>query len=605
MKQRHFYNYLILIFFLSCGKDDTTIAPTMFSLTVSAGVGGSVSGTGGLYESGSVVTLTAIPESNYTFTSWSNGSTENPLILTLTGNQSIEANFSLRKYALNITVEGEGTVTEEVISTSKDYDVGTRVRLTAVPNSEWTPFKSWSGDIISDEHIIEVEINNPVAVIVKFEETNIQMSKFETLIESSTTAQDIQTTFYNVSGPLHYSSGTDHFMLYPGCVSTPQGSVKEDLHTVASQVLKKVDGQWQYFKTFEDAKFYGPRNFEVLDKYIVIGDGNEIGENFWEWQGDTFFGEILSGGDIKWSKVNDENNQGYYHGITIGDLNNDGLLDVGGTPGWYGRPSDYAETYGENAIKIFLQNNDGSFIVSDSILNYGNSNPPFTFDFANVFGDERDEIITADYGGGDPYANSELNQIRIYAFNSTTGKFELHWKSSSPTAFYEVGLGATSIKCEDFNNDGIVDISVAREGQGGAFELWLGNGDGTFVPKFASPLWTDNELQFREFWVLDANNDNYLDIILRPFHYGSLYRVNPVWWSVEQNNGIKFNHLIWLNNGDGTFSYYNKEDIRQEGINIDNVHPYMDGEYLHFVGTYTEDWQKKNLLTYDFKLHLK
>ena len=39
-----------------------------------------------------------------------------------------------------------------------------------------------------------------------------------------------------------------------------------------------------------------------------------------------------------------------------------------------------------------------------------------------------------------------------------------------------------------------------------------------------------------------------------------------------ENNGIMFNHLIWINQGDGTFSHYNEKELKVEGINIDNVH---------------------------------
>ena len=50
-------------------------------------------------------------------------------------------------------------------------------------------------------------------------------------------------------------------------------------------------------------------------------------------------------------------------------------------------------------------------------------------------------------------------------------------------------MGATSIKAFDFDNDGVKDISIAREDpKGNAFEIWKGNGDGTFEPHFVSPL---------------------------------------------------------------------------------------------------------------------
>jgi len=276
-------------------------------------------------------------------------------------------------------------------------------------------------------------------------------------------------------------------------------------------------------------------------------------------------------------------------------------MDVGGTPGWYGRPSEYANQYGENSIKIFTQNSLNNFQVSDDLLNYGNDNPPFTFSFADVFGDSRDEIITADYGGGDPSTNPELNQIRIFSFDDDTGKYELYWKSNNSSDLYNAaaGLGATSIKVVDFDNDGIKDISVAREGEAlngdgvSGWEIWIGNGDGTFYPNF-STYNTRNQLEFREFYIMDVNLDGFEDIILRRFHYGSYYRNNPVWWNVAENNGIKFNHLIWINQGNGTFHYYNEKELKVEGINIDNVHPYMKMENYILLGHILITGMRKN-----------
>ena len=57
-----------------------------------AGDGGTVSG-GGEYEEGTEVTITAIPDGCYSFTSWSDGNT-NPLrTLNINGDQNITANF--------------------------------------------------------------------------------------------------------------------------------------------------------------------------------------------------------------------------------------------------------------------------------------------------------------------------------------------------------------------------------------------------------------------------------------------------------------------------------------------------------------------------------
>ena len=48
---------------------------------------------GGTFASGTQVSLTATPTSGYSFSGWSNGSTANPLTVTLNSNTSITANF--------------------------------------------------------------------------------------------------------------------------------------------------------------------------------------------------------------------------------------------------------------------------------------------------------------------------------------------------------------------------------------------------------------------------------------------------------------------------------------------------------------------------------
>lgn len=619
---RTFLLFITLSLLISCGKDDSSsdVTPiSKYTLSVTATDGGTVSSPGGSYNEGSSVTITASPNSEYIFENWSNGSTENPLTITVNQNISLTANFVKRKYPLTINIQGEGTVREEIVSSAKssdptEYNSGTTVRLTAVPSGEWNVFDSWTGDINDENSIIEFIIDEPKEITVNFEESSLILkSNVTTIDNSSISSQDVMRSFYIVSGVFPYVSDGVQYMFYPGSSDWVAGFsdnlTKNDIPPMPSQILRKIDGGWEFFKTDLNAYFWGARNFEIIDNYIAIGDGNEIGPDgpSWSgeeqtdnnWNGDLYFGEIVGGGNINWTKVNSIEDRIYSHGTTIGDINGDGLLDVGSAP-----------NAGQNTLKIYTQELDGTFTNNDDLLQLVDNRQPFTLDFSDLDNDGIDEIITANYGGGDPSQDPLLNNIRVYKYSSSSEQFEINFMSNNSTAFYDIGLGATSILTEDFDGDGIKDIVVAREDiDGNSFEIWKGISDGSYVPHFSSPVWTENELQFREFRIFDVNNDGFLDIILRPFHYGNLYRNNSdCWWNVKQCNGIKLNTIIQINNGDGTFSSYDREELIIDSIDVDNVHPYMENGILHFIGTYPynvdDQYFDYQLSTYDIKVRI-
>ena len=610
---------MLSILFFSCGKESSEVTDPVISLTltVTSGVGGIVSTTGGSYTQGTSVSITATPESEYVFVNWSNGSTENPLTLNVNQNLTLTANFEKRKYPLTINIQGEGTVIEEIISSGKtttEYNSGSVIRLTAVPSGEWNVFDSWTGDINDENSIIEFTIDEPKDITVNFEESSLILkSNVTTIDNSSISSQDVMRSFYIVSGVFPYVSDGVQYMFYPGSSDWVAGFsdnlTKNDIPPMPSQILRKIDGGWEFFKTDLNAYFWGARNFEIIDNYVAIGDGNEIGPDgpSWNgeeqtdnnWNGDLYFGEIVGGGNINWTKVNSIEDRIYSHGTTIGDINGDGLLDVGSAP-----------NAGQNTLKIYTQELDGTFTNNDDLLQLVDNRQPFTLDFSDLDNDGIDEIITANYGGGDPSQDPLLNNIRVYKYSSSSEQFEINFMSNNSTAFYDIGLGATSILTEDFDGDGIKDIVVAREDiDGNSFEIWKGISDGSYVPHFSSPVWTENELQFREFRIFDVNNDGFLDIILRPFHYGNLYRNNSdCWWNVKQCNGIKLNTIIQINNGDGTFSSYDREELIIDSIDVDNVHPYMENGILHFIGTYPynvgDQYFDYQLSTYDIKVRI-
>ena len=112
---------LSILIVISCSKESPVVSDPVisFTLTVNTGNGGSVSSNGGSYNEGQSVSITATPDSEYVFVNWSNGSTENPISITVNSNQTITANFEKRKYPLMSSITGSGTVSEEIISSGK------------------------------------------------------------------------------------------------------------------------------------------------------------------------------------------------------------------------------------------------------------------------------------------------------------------------------------------------------------------------------------------------------------------------------------------------------------------------------------------------------
>jgi uncharacterized repeat protein (TIGR02543 family) len=542
---------------------------------------------------GSTVTLTPEPNENWVFKQWEGDATGNttPLQLTMTANKNVVGVFVKRDYPLNIKIEGEGTVEEKIVPnpSGREYPHGTTVELTPKPKEGWE-FDGWSGDLDGKETPKRIVVDKQKNVTAKFKESLIFFTKQNIVISSTKfSTKAVEAMMFNVSAAFVYKdSKGDIFSFHPGFATEGDFSSLATVPAVTSQILKKENGVWVRFKEDDKALFWGARNFKIIGDKVVVSDANEIGPNPFpsldkQWRGNILYGKIMTGGNIDWVTVNKPEDMGFFHGVAMGDLNKDGLLDIGGTPGRLRPDTGYD-------LDIFYQESVNQFkFVDNSIPSDGRTfNVPFTLEFEDLFGDSKAEIITADYGGS-PIPGPDDNEIRVFSFDEQTSKYVQKFKGNNSSA-YTSGLGATSIKVFDVNKDGIKDISVAREGGNESgqnlhgFEVWLGKPNGTFEFSFSSPTWTEREMQFREFQIMDANNDGLDDIILIPFHFGSLFRNNGP-CGPGTCKGIKLNHLIWLSKGNGTFESYNKAPLVFPDVDVNYLLPYKVGNFIHFVGT--------------------
>jgi len=125
-----------------------TAVPT-YTLTVNTSGSGSVAlnPPGGIYDAGTVVTLTATAAAGFQFTGWSgdlSGAT-NPTTITMDANKNVTATLTaIPTFTLTVNTTGSGSVA--LNPAGGTYDAGTIVTLTATAAAGFQ-FSGWSGDL--------------------------------------------------------------------------------------------------------------------------------------------------------------------------------------------------------------------------------------------------------------------------------------------------------------------------------------------------------------------------------------------------------------------------------------------------------------------------
>ena len=177
MMNRSIKILLLTLFWITCGKEDNTVNVPQYTVVLSSSEGGTINTTGGIYDAGTSISILAQPSLEYRFTNWSNGSTENPLNITVDRNLNLQANFTKKTFPVTLITNGEGRIETEIISSGKntDYTIGTILRLTASTEGDWT-FTAWSGSISTTTNPIEISINAAQTIFASFEETSTGQS---------------------------------------------------------------------------------------------------------------------------------------------------------------------------------------------------------------------------------------------------------------------------------------------------------------------------------------------------------------------------------------------------------------------------------------------
>ena len=146
--------------------------PPQYSLTINTDGQGSVTlnPAGGIYDEGTEVILSAVPESGHLFSGWSDSlvSTENPDTIVMTSDKVVTATFTpIPQYTLDIDTVGFGGVTLD--PPGGIYDEGTIVTLSGTPDNGHR-FDAWSGDLESTDNPETITMDSDKVVTANFSE---------------------------------------------------------------------------------------------------------------------------------------------------------------------------------------------------------------------------------------------------------------------------------------------------------------------------------------------------------------------------------------------------------------------------------------------------
>ena len=158
-------------------------ATQYFNVSISAGQNGTVSVNGvvGNYTQsvaeGTVLTVQAIPNTGYNFTSWSDGNTDNPRTLTVTGDITLTSSYEEAVQYYNVSVSAGSNGSVSVNGVAGDYSQtvieGTVLTIEANPETGYN-FTQWSDGVSTSSRTIVVDSN--ITISASFAVQTFQVS---------------------------------------------------------------------------------------------------------------------------------------------------------------------------------------------------------------------------------------------------------------------------------------------------------------------------------------------------------------------------------------------------------------------------------------------
>ena len=354
---RKILSYIFCFIIFSCSKDTEPEIPppapiVKYTLTVKAGEGGTVSSTGGQYENGTSVTITATANTGYEFEKWSDGNTDNPRTIIVNSNITVEAQFIL---------ECENEIVE-----SKDL-------------------QKTSYELFDFVYPLDKD-DNPVWEMIH------------------------TIAFYGATG-IYFDYNNDGFMdvvgyenNYDNHVNMPDGYTGYERKQPIRFYLGTCDGNFIEDEK-NDKKYLGL----VHGRKLLLGDFNKdkLVDFFFIGHGydkNPFPGEfpkvLISDGEGGFVETEYSNQVSFFHGGSSGDFDNDGDLDVFLIEAGGGKSAIY-------------ENNNGNLTPNLDLINQSLMSGMYNTEFFDINSDGYLDIIA---GGHDWLNSADYDNTPIIIY---------------------------------------------------------------------------------------------------------------------------------------------------------------------------------------------
>ena len=525
-----------------------------YALSVSAGEGGSVSTEGGEYEEGTEVTLTATASEGYRFTGWSDGSTEESITITLNSDTALTADFELIPI-YTVTVTGEGGV----VTGAGEYQEGSEVTLSANANQGYV-FNGWEDGVNQNTRSITIDSDKSInaSFISIFDYFNILTNNVLNISISNinkTTGNYnnwyrpfidynklIDREFYSFVyvlengdvglAPFPEDEHHGHEQLWHNFLDINNNEIPDMVFT-GTTIRSEKHGE--VYVVIDNELKYRFNSGQAGSRKILIGDLDNNGSDDAVLIATGIDQQPYSGSPIKiiyftpnsYEYVNLDDDPSYFHTGSIGDINNDGNLDLiiannqgpedtftyigDGNKNFskikVGEVKDFAQ---KTATEFFDLNNDGILdlisggwetptigldgnIIEDwrnrTELSYGNGDGTFdiensiqfpeidywgkvnAFIFHDIDNDGDTEIIINRTKGHEDYPSvdndNSYDGIKIQILKKQGNEYVNHQIIDGPEGWFDLPPTWIEwipwIKLFDVNSDGIMDIVPDHE----------------------------------------------------------------------------------------------------------------------------------------------